>query len=200
MKIAGNIDALAIQAGRLLEDARRIVDATRQDMGRGERTKFERLMKSHLEPVTNLALRLTGDFNAADDLVQETMLKAVKSWETFREQSSFKTWLFRITINTYRDSLRSRLTKQNQTQSLEDSPNADAIHSAPSGGAEELGELISKLIQQLPDRQRETLFEFANKNTSPMRKCACEWLPKTTTTRWRLRACRISFGNMAVLC
>ncbi len=120
------------------------------------RTEFEQEIKTHLDSTTRIAVRLTGDHDLAEELVQETMLRAVRNWESFRHQSQFKTWLYRILINAFRDQLRRKpkvnfadIEKQN-CQSTESTAEAQAQ-------ANELGDLVAGLILQLPQRQREVL-------------------------------------------
>ena len=122
----------------------------------GSRAKFERLVKANLDSTTRVAIRLTGSQDLAEELVQETMLRAVRNWESFRHESDFKTWLYRILINVFRDQLRRKPkvafveVEQNQHQSNE--------HSAESSAeAQELSEIVAGLIAQLPQRQREVL-------------------------------------------
>ena len=122
----------------------------------GSRAKFEGLVKANLDCTTRVAIRLTGNQDLAEELVQETMLRAVRNWESFRHESDFKTWLYRILINVFRDQLRRKPkvafveVEQNQHQSNE--------HSAESSAeAQELSEIVAGLIAQLPQRQREVL-------------------------------------------
>lgn len=159
MKIAGQT-ALAISAQHALERARQHVDSTGIEMASGDRAQFERLIKKHLQPATQLALRLTGEWNAAEDLVQETMLKAVRNWETFRSQSQFKTWLFRIMINAFRDRLRKQKRTNEHVESNVDTvePASDLSEVADaSAQVHELGEVVASLIAKLPERQREVI-------------------------------------------
>lgn len=56
----------------------------------GKRATFEQLIKTNLGATSKLAFRLTGDWDATEELVQETMLRAVRNWDSFREQSQFE--------------------------------------------------------------------------------------------------------------
>ena len=49
---------------------------------------------------------MTGNQNIAEDIMQETLLKAVINIKAYRIKSSFSTWLIQISINTYKDYLR----------------------------------------------------------------------------------------------
>lgn len=74
----------------------------------GDTGAFETLVRLHHRAVYNMAFRYMGDHGGADDVVQETFMKAFHAIESFREESSFKSWLLRITVNTAKNSLRSR--------------------------------------------------------------------------------------------
>ncbi len=120
------------------------------------RAEFEKQIKLHLDSTTRLAMRLTGNWDVAEELVQETMLRAVRNWESFRHQSLFKKRLYRILINAFRDQLR-RQPKADFTQIEEtDCPATEATAEAKAE-AGELGEIVASLIAELPERQREVL-------------------------------------------
>ena len=67
---------------------------------------FEREAFPHLDPLFNFALRMTGDSDEADDLVQETYLKAFRFYDKFERGTNCRAWLFRIMRNTYINSYR----------------------------------------------------------------------------------------------
>ena len=57
--------------------------------------------------VYNLALRLTGHASDAEDLAQDALLRALKALPSFRGESSASTWVYRITVNTWKNRVRS---------------------------------------------------------------------------------------------
>ncbi len=65
------------------------------------RVDFDKMVIGHREYLFNLALSLTHDCNRADDLVQETYLKALVGYGLFRPGTNCLAWLSRILINTY---------------------------------------------------------------------------------------------------
>jgi RNA polymerase sigma-70 factor (ECF subfamily) len=75
--------------------------------GRGDSTAFGELVLRHQDRAFNLAFRLTGSHEDAADAVQEAFLKAYRGVQSFRQQSSFYTWLFRIVVNEVRSRRRS---------------------------------------------------------------------------------------------
>ncbi|MBI4642098.1 MAG: hypothetical protein HY731_15530, partial [Candidatus Tectomicrobia bacterium] len=62
---------------------------------------FEELTREHLASLYTIAVRLSRDKTVAEDLVQETYLKAYKSFEQFRIGSHCKAWLMKILTNVY---------------------------------------------------------------------------------------------------
>ena len=73
---------------------------------------YERLFSLHGAKMKNLARNLLGNPVDAEDAVQETFLKVQRGIASFRGQSSFVTWTYRILINTCYDARRSRLRKK----------------------------------------------------------------------------------------
>jgi len=74
----------------------------------GDRVAFRELVLEHSHAMFRLAWRLTSDESAAEDIVQEAFIKAWRKIGNFRMESSFKSWLHRITVNTAMDYLRKQ--------------------------------------------------------------------------------------------
>src|SRR5579863_3670658 len=72
----------------------------------GSHAAFAQLVHSHDETVLRVALRITGSQSEAQDIYQEVFLKVYKRLDCFRFDSSFSTWISRITANTCLDYLR----------------------------------------------------------------------------------------------
>ena len=81
------------------ELARRFLD--------GERWTFDVLMQRHERRIHRLALGMLGDADAADDVTQETFIKAFRSLPGFQFRSQFSTWLHRIAVNLCLSRLRA---------------------------------------------------------------------------------------------
>jgi RNA polymerase sigma-70 factor, ECF subfamily len=67
---------------------------------------FEKEALPHMNALYNFALRMTGDADDADDLVQETYLKAFRFFDKFEKGTNAKAWLFRILKNSYINEYR----------------------------------------------------------------------------------------------
>ncbi len=88
------------------------------------------LVEQHARPVYRLAFRMTGNATDAEDMVQETFLKAWKQIDKFDGRASFGTWLYRICANCSVDLLRSR--KRRESPGDEDDTLKNAATGAPS--------------------------------------------------------------------
>jgi RNA polymerase sigma-70 factor (ECF subfamily) len=78
----------------------------------GDLRAYERLYTLHGARMKNLARNILGSSADAEDAVQETFIKVQRSIASFRGQSTFVTWTFRILVNTCYDARRSRLRKK----------------------------------------------------------------------------------------
>src|ERR1700761_1880379 len=110
---------------------------------RGDRDAFRVLVERHARAVFRLAYRMTGNEIDAEDMVQETFLRAWKQIAKFDGRASFGTWLHRICANCSLDLIRARKRKQ-ELYAPADSPR-DAAHPfaqvpAPSPSPERLAQ------------------------------------------------------------
>ncbi len=74
----------------------------------GDSDAFRLLVEQHSRLVFRVAYRMTGNEHDADDVVQETFLRAYKQLGRFEERANFGTWVHRIAVNCALDLLRSR--------------------------------------------------------------------------------------------
>lgn len=111
-------------------EATRMVDAAMAAACRaGDLRAYERLYAVHGARMKNLARNILGSATDAEDAVQETFLKVQRGIGSFRGQSSFVTWTFRILVNTCYDARRSRLRKKEVT--TDDQPERDGMAPRP---------------------------------------------------------------------
>jgi len=83
-----------------------------------KRDEFERVALVHLDILYNTALRMTGNVHDAQDLVQETFLRAYRFFDTFKKGTNCKAWLFRIMKNNFINRVRKR-SREVSTSSFE---------------------------------------------------------------------------------
>jgi len=92
----------------------------------GDSDAFRTLVERHSRSVFRLAFRMTGNEQDAEDVVQESMLRAYKQLAKFDERASFGTWLYRIAANCSLDLVRARKRRaQNQALAPEGEPELD---------------------------------------------------------------------------
>lgn len=119
--------------------------------GRDERLNIEEMMARHGDEILRLCLLYLGDRQLAEDAFQETLIKAWKSRDSFRGESSERTWLSHIAVNTCRDMLRSgwfRLMKRSEpVESLFDLAAPQAPDAAP----------VRDAVLALPGKYREVI-------------------------------------------
>lgn len=72
--------------------------------------EFEDIYKEHYSKLFNVAYRITGNREDAEDSLQEAYLNAYKAFSAFQGQSSISTWLYRITVNSALNSIKKRKT------------------------------------------------------------------------------------------
>jgi RNA polymerase sigma-70 factor (ECF subfamily) len=135
----------------------------------GDARAFETLVRRHRTPVFNFILRFTGHRARAEDVLQETWLKVVRSAREYEPKAKFTTWLYTIARNLCVDSARKESYRQ--TSSLE-APAGSGSGSdegrplgegLPDGGASpergafnaRLRPLLERALASLPEEQRE---------------------------------------------
>lgn len=72
----------------------------------GDREAFEQLVLTYEKKVFNIAYRMCGNYDDASELAQEAFIKVFKSINSFRADSEFGTWIYRITVNVCLDHIR----------------------------------------------------------------------------------------------
>lgn len=132
----------------------------------GDRGAFEILVVKYHRQIIALCYRLTGERESAEDLAQEAFLKAFRAIGSFREDSSFYTWLYRIAVNvclTYRSSHERKLAEAAIRESGNDENSMPLEFGATEQTPEkrvlqkELGAEIRKALEGLPDDFRSAL-------------------------------------------
>jgi RNA polymerase sigma-70 factor (ECF subfamily) len=116
------------------------------------------LLEELVPRIYRFALRLTKNPHAAEDLTQETILRAWRGRGLLRKPEALRVWLFRIAVNLWRDQLRRGQSKVAAAGAL----SGDFVSSAPgpeqtAAEQEELRRAFAAM-QELPPRQREVLY------------------------------------------
>ncbi len=130
----------------------------------GNINAFSFLIERHKDNAFNLAYRICGNREEAEEIAQDAFLKAFRSLKDFRKKSSFSTWLYRIVYNTSVSLVR---TRGSRVLSLEEFP-ADAVDFlAESTNEDEAvdnyrNSLVNFALQKLQEEERGliTLYHF----------------------------------------
>ena len=134
---------------------------------RGERNLFEEITLPHVDDVFRFALGLTRNRAQAEDLVQDTFLKAFKAFDRFRAGSNAKSWLFRICKNHFIDRYREKARRPHHSAAVEelavDSPRR-SIEVFERDGIENeetfldlFGDEVNRYLLELPEPFRKAL-------------------------------------------
>ena len=123
---------------------------------------FEEEALPHLDTVYRVALRLSGNETQAEDLTQETMLKAYRSWSQYREGTNARAWLLTILRNTFINEYR-RTRRQGPTVDVTEVESFTVFHDVqevdPEGRFFDniVDDDVLRAIDALPEEFRETL-------------------------------------------
>ena len=126
---------------------------------RGETAAFEELVRLYEKRVYAVALRSSGNPEDAADIVQEVFLRAWRSIESFRGDSGFSTWLFRITMNLCVDFARHKHA-QPQTQPIVTDDETERPLPDPAPTPEEhldnreLGRELAAALEEISEEHR----------------------------------------------
>ena len=133
--------------------------------GAGDQEAFEQLVRDNQNRVYSLAVRLVGDREEAADLAQEAFLRAWQGLAAFQGESSFATWIYRLTTNVCIDYLRRKKRRQEVEPAVslddEDSGWAEPADAGqdPQRKLEEAerSRALSRGLERLPEHQRQVL-------------------------------------------
>jgi RNA polymerase sigma-70 factor, ECF subfamily len=132
----------------------------------GSHSAFSELISRYDQGALRLALRLSGSESDAQDICQEAFLRAYRNLRSFRIESSFYTWLYRIVANLCMDYLRKKQVRNEQNLVLHDSSGkeSDLLQQLPDGRSgsnpekellrQGLGERIQRSLNRLSHRER----------------------------------------------
>jgi RNA polymerase sigma-70 factor (ECF subfamily) len=112
----------------------------------GDRQAFARLVERHWDGLFRWLLHLAHDRHTAEDLAQDTFLKALNGLHTFRPGSNFRAWLFRIAHNTFANHRRSSRPRQPYPEELP----ADGEGPLEQTLSREALQLLGRAVSRLP--------------------------------------------------
>lgn len=124
----------------------------------GDRDAFRVVVERHSHSLFRLAFRMTGNEQDAEDVVQETFLRAYRRLDRFESRSSFSTWIYRIAVNCSLDYSRKR--RQEEESRVTPEPEApDPVLSLPSTNPSADRLMMSAEVREKVEATMSTLSE-----------------------------------------
>jgi len=124
----------------------------------GDSGSFEELAMPHFARLFNFACWLTQDRAAAEELVQETYMKALKGFRSFQQGTNFRAWIYRILRNTFlttQTGLKAQLSLDNEDDAVPEPATAENPESLLLVQARQ--EQIQSALEELPVNYREII-------------------------------------------
>lgn len=168
-------------------------------MARADDTSFEALALPHLESLYRIARRLTQNEHEAEDLVQETYLKAYRAFASYEARAfGIKPWLLRILHNTFlnRLSREKRAPRAVDQQLLDQSSSNSASLVPPELDYEDLDEEVVRALDRLPPEFRAVLLLWATMELSYQEIADVLEVPIGTVMSRLHRARRLMIGAL----
>lgn len=125
---------------------------------------FEQLMKEHLKPIYNFLFQIVRDSFVAEDLTQDSFVKAWRNMKSFDAKKSFKTWIFTIAKNTAYDYLRKKKSlpfsffKKNEEESGLEEIKEEGILPDEILEKEDLAKELEEKLRKIPRKYRTILY------------------------------------------
>lgn len=120
----------------------------------GDRDATELLVRRYLREVYALTARVLQERDLAEDAAQDAFVNALGALHRFRGESSFKTWLLRIALNSARSVARRRGRRREVPLELVEDVAGVATDSMESAVAKSEAKRVEALLQRLPEKQR----------------------------------------------
>ncbi|MBU8921825.1 MAG: RNA polymerase sigma factor [Bacteroidales bacterium] len=119
----------------------------------GDKRAFDRLIVLHQRMVFSLCFRLLGEYDEADDAAQDVFIKVHRYIGGFRFESSFRTWIYRVTVNACRNRMdRREYRMKNKKVSIEKGPShrgEDSPMDIPDRSESPLGSIARKEVGRM---------------------------------------------------
>lgn len=148
---------------------------------------IEKLITLHGNDVLRIATAYTRNPTISEDIFQEVFIKVAKNLHKFRGESSEKTWIIRITINTCKDYLKSAWNKK--VISIEDNEKIEEISLEDKILDKEERNIVVKEILNLPLKYKEVLLLYYYQGFSTAEIAKILYMPETSV-RTRMKRAR----------
>ncbi len=176
----------------------------------GDHQAFDALVEACTPQVYNLALRITGSRDEAEDCVQESFLRAFSNLRGFRGEAAFPTWLYRVALNVANDAARRRSRQPIAASDLADPrsddppPDLDRVAAGepnPDASPEQSllqhqrRRVILRAIRSLPDKHRTVIILYDLQHL-PYEEIARITNTRVGTVKSRLNRARLALRDL----
>ena len=117
----------------------------------GDESTFRTLVQRHKDKIRNIIYLTLNSSEDVDDIAQDVLITIYKNLKSFRFQSQFSTWLYRITVNKCKDHLR-KVRIRSIFAPIKDGEE-DPVY-VPSMEHKEISEIVNNAISKLPEKLR----------------------------------------------
>jgi RNA polymerase sigma factor (sigma-70 family) len=150
---------------------------------KGDRVAFESLLRAHYDVMYRMAYKWCGNRADAEDITQNSCVKLARSIDSFRFESAFVSWLYRLVINTAKDWAKGRAGQSTELTA------AHEPAEAPAGEVKVFASQVMAFIRRLPEKEREALCLVFSEGMSH-REAAVVMACKESTVSWYIHEAR----------
>lgn len=151
----------------------------------GDAAAFEALVNDYYGIMFKMAFKWCGDRTAAEDITQEACIKLARGLDSFRHDSAFTSWLYRLVINTAKDWFKSQ--NRHPGAGIEQAEHVAAPEASPDDII--LMKQVWAQIQILPEGEKEALILVVSEGLSH-KEAALILEVKESTVSWRIHEAR----------
>jgi len=155
----------------------------------GDPAAFESLIRAHQRMIHSLTFRMTGSLADAEDLAQETFIRAYRQLDAYQGNAKFSTWLYRIAVNVCLNWRKREMRREQIHNHWIGSGAAPQTETKPGADNDEISESVQAALMRLPSKQRAaivlTVYDGCN-HAEAAKMLGCS----ETTVSWRVFAAR----------
>ncbi|GAW27725.1 RNA polymerase sigma factor [Carboxydocella sp. ULO1] len=159
---------------------------------------FEEVIAANEKKILNLLYGMTGDYHLAQDLAQETFLRAFKAFHTFAGKAAVSTWLYRIAVNVALDYQRKGFVRSEQpVEQIAEVRGEDTCAQDPDKSCQKraIRDILFASIARLPEQQRE-VYILREINGCSTKEVAEILGCSSAMVKWRLYKARLALKKI----
>jgi RNA polymerase sigma-70 factor, ECF subfamily len=155
----------------------------------GDTAAFESLVRAHQHMIHSLTFRMTGSLADAEDLAQETFIRAYRELDSYQGAAKFSSWLYRIAVNACLNWRKREIRREQVHNQWAGSDAARQTEANSVADNDELSQSVQAALMKLPPKQRAaivlTIYDGYN-HAEAAQILGCS----ETTVSWRVFAAR----------